>query len=356
METIDNIRAITNGLVYSTIGFCLLAVCLLLFILCFLLFFKRKSRKDQQLADRFYTLVGEISLCESDAEREEVINQAYVQELQRTCLHKRRRRSYMLKALVQFHKSIHGVAADNTKWLYEKLDLKKDSLQQLASSRWHKKAAAIQLLADMGQQDCIAKIYRYTNHANYYIRSAAQVAVVKLTGVEGLRFLNVTNQPITQWQQICLMQQLSPYANIPTEKLHTWLSSENETVVALALKLVKAYVIHEVHDRLIQCLQHPNVQIRTAVIEVLTEVFQPESLPVIKVHYAKAERSERLAILKLIQVNGSIADVSFLETLLDTLDKLLKNEVLKTIKEIAPNWTFGLNTAINNNQNSILVV
>jgi hypothetical protein len=338
MEAIEDIRAVTYMLLDAAIAFAILAACLLLFILSYLLFFKRKSRKNQRLADHFFTLVGEISLCESHAELEQVFAQSYVQDMQRTGLRKKRRRAFMNRALVQFHKSVNGVAADNIKWLYEKLAFKADSLKQLSSHRWHKRAAAIQELAEMGQQDCITKIYRYTNHSNYYIRSEAQVAVVKLTGLEGLRFLNVISQPITQWQQLCLLQQLPPYATIKEDKLRTWLSSSNETVVELALKLVKAYSIFEAHDSLIHCLKHSSVAIRTEAILLLKDLGQVTTMPILKAHFSKAERSEKIAILQVLKASGTAEDITFLAGQLDASDRLLMNEVLSTIKLIQPEW------------------
>lgn len=355
METTNDIRTVTYGLIDSAIAFSILTVCLLIFIFFYLLFFKTKSRRNQRLGDPFTTLVSEISLCETEEERAQVFAQPYVQAIQRTYLRKKRRRVYMLNALIQFNKSIHGAAAENTKWLYETLDLKRDSLQQLASPKWHKKAAAIQQLAEMDQKDCITKIYRYTNHTNYYIRSAAQVAVVKLTGVKGLRFLNVTNQPITHWQQLCLLQQLPSYAEIQAEKLQAWLSSENVTVVEVALKLVKAYMIHEAYEGLIQCLQHSDVFIRTEAINVLRDMPKADSLALLKTHYTTAERPERIAILQFIQYNGSFDDVCFLETLVETTDSLLKNAVLKTIGELCPNWEAKSELPFKNIQKSIPV-
>ena len=338
MGLVEDIRTVTSLLIDVAFGFVVLTLGVLLFIFFYLYIFKRGSNKNLKLANRFYTLVSEISLCETDEEREQVFLQPYVQDMHQTCLRRKSRRAFMLKALVQFHKTVHGAAAENIKWLYEKLDFKNDSLQQLTSHRWHKKAAAIQALAEMGQQDCITKIYRYTNHSNYYIRSAAQVAVVKLTGFEGLRFLNVINQPITQWQQLCLLQQLVSYPNVQEEKLQAWLMSTNESVVELALKLVKAYAVHGVHDQLVQCLQHPNVTIRTEAIIILKEMAAATTVSVLKAHYEKAERMERIAILKSLQAIGTRDEVPFLVALLNTSDQLLKNEVLKTLQELAPDW------------------
>jgi len=338
MEIVGDIRALTSWLIDTSLGFCLLTLSVLLFIFCYLYFFKKANQKNLRLANRFYILVSEVSLCESDEEREQVLLQPYVQDMQQTSLRKRRRRAFMRKTLVQFHKTIHGTAADNSKWLYEKLGFKNDSLQQLASRHWHKKAAAIQDLAAMGQQDCITSIYRYTNHSNYYIRSAAQIGVVKLTGFEGLRFLNVVSQPITQWQQICLLQQLASDTNIQEEKLKAWLVSDNDTVVELALKLVKAYAVHGVHDQLVHCLQHPAITIRIEAIQVLKEVATATTVSVLKAHYAGAEQMEKMAILEGLQLMGTGDDAAFLVSQLDTPDQLLKTEIKKTLKILAPDW------------------
>jgi hypothetical protein len=356
MDKVEEIRSLTYLLIDTAVGFVILAVLVLIFILFYLVVFKRKGLKNLKMANQFYTLVSEISLCESAAELEEVYAQSYVQEMQQAYFRKNRRRGFVLKALIQFHKSIHGVAADNIKWLYEKLDFKKDSLKQLASRRWHKKAAAIQELAQMGQQDCITKLYRYTNHTNYYIRSEAQVAVVKLTGFDGLRFLNVINQPITQWQQLCLLQQLAHHSNIQDEKLNVWLKSSNDTVVELALKLVQAYHIHSTHDSLVNCLKHDSVLIRTEAIMVLSELAQANTLSILKAHYVYGTLGEKIAILKAIGANGAAEDLSFLEKQVACEDPQLHNEAVKIIREIQPEWGNRISKPIIHHQESAIVL
>ncbi|ANE50338.1 HEAT repeat domain-containing protein [Flavisolibacter tropicus] len=338
MEMQEDIRAITYLLVGTAIGFSLLAFILLAIIFWYLFFFKRVSRKNQQLAQQFYTLVSEISLCESEEERQEVVRQAYVQDIRNSSLQKKRMRAFMVKAMLQFHRNIQGTAADNIKWLYEYLDLKRDTMLQLASRNWHTKAAAIQVLAEMGQGNYITKIYRYTNHKNYYIRSEAQVAVVKLTGFSGLRFMNVIDQPITQWQQLCLLQQLASHSNIQENKLQAWLTSENETVVELTLKLVKAYCIYSIHDAVVNCLTHSNPTIRAEAILVLKEIPQATTVPLLKSNYHKSDKVEKMAILQVLNAIGTEEDVPFLESLLVTKDMLLRNEVLKALQALVPGW------------------
>ena len=126
----------------------------------------------------------------------------------------------------------------------------------------------------MGDKDCITRIYRLTNHKNFYVRTEAQVALVKMTGFKGLRFLNVVAHPLTQWQQVCLMQQLSEGADAEPEQVAHWLHSDNETVVELALKIVGAFKIYSLHDAAADCLNHNSETVQQEAVRTLGEIEQ----------------------------------------------------------------------------------
>lgn len=60
----------------------------------------------------------------------------------------------------------------------------------------------------MDQKNLLTKIYRETNSKNEFVRSEAQIAIIYMTGFNGLRFLDVISYPLTLWQQIKLLEQL----------------------------------------------------------------------------------------------------------------------------------------------------
>ncbi len=153
-------------------------------------------------------------------------------------------RQYVTDELIRCKKNFSGLVSEHIVILYEKLGLKKYSLAKVAEKkRWHIKAQGIQELYMMNQQDVLKTIYRNTNSKNDFVRMEAQTGVIHLTGFPGLRFLDVVSYPITEWQQLKLLEQLRLYPDKEdiSDKLPQWLQSKNETVVVFALKLADDY-------------------------------------------------------------------------------------------------------------------
>ena len=166
------------------------------------LFRKQRYLRQQKRASvrhLFSDLIAETAICESPQEVQATL-QAFL-AVNGKLVQKPFARQVLIKALVKIKDDISGSSAENLRLLFEQLGLDKDCYQQFLSKRWHIKAKAIQQLAEMQQHQYLVKIYRETNHANKFIRTEAQIAIVKLTGFKGLRFLNIISHPVSQSQQ-----------------------------------------------------------------------------------------------------------------------------------------------------------
>ncbi|MGN6180407.1 MAG: HEAT repeat domain-containing protein, partial [Mucilaginibacter sp.] len=203
--------------------------------------------------------------------------------------------------LISAKKNISGSAAKGLKLLYLQLNLHHFAVTQLASYKWHVKAQAIQELAEMEMREHIAKIYRLTNNANELVRMEAQIAVVKLLGFEGLRFLDVVRYPITEWQQIRLLHELS---FIPAENfsgIAQWLKSDNKTVVAFALKLARNYHRFELYEDMCICLADPDSDVRLQAITTLGELYGDNTSDLLAGRLPIEDTKHRLALLKVLK-------------------------------------------------------
>jgi hypothetical protein len=249
----------------------LLAVFFVLFIFGYLQYDKWRIRKRSQISSVFSDLISEIILCDNEQELQATLKADDTQLLLSTHARQPMARKMLCEELVKMHKSLSGIAAQNVQWMFTQLHLEDDVFQQFKSAQWHVKAKAIQQLAEMQQTQYLTKIYKAINHPNLHVRMKAQLAVVKLTGFEGLRFLNVLRYPITPWQQLSLINELSPSATIDPGKLRAWLRSENETVAELALKLMRKYQCYEMQAEITACLQSPYFWVRRQARLILQE-------------------------------------------------------------------------------------
>lgn len=249
---------------------CIAAI--LLFILFYLWNFIVKGKKVRRLKSVYSTFISEIVIAETPEELHFVINEAGNANMLKKLNKGRLERGIVMQELLQIRKNMSGKAAENISWLYRTIGLHHDSLQKLATAQWHGKAAALQELAYLGAAEYHTLIYTLTHHKNIYVRHEAQVALVKMTGFKGLRFLNTIGYRLTQWQQVGLLQQLEHQADVQPEAVAGWLQSGNETVVEMALKIAGSHKLYALQHAVVACLQHPSAAVQQVALQVLTDL------------------------------------------------------------------------------------
>lgn len=308
-------------------------------ILLFIAFYLRKKSQTAQtkkyLRSIYSDLISEISLCDTPEEKEAVVAQPSFQACLGKWLSHPLGRKVLVKELVRSKDSFTGDAAQNLRWLYERFSLNEDSFRLFQSGQWHFKAMGIQQLAEMQQANYLVKIYRETNNKNAFIRTEAQIAVVKLTGFKGLRFLNIVSHPITQWQQLCLIDQLKEQ-DIEVDKIRDWLSSKNETVVQFALRLVEIYRCYELHDDVAACLRHSSDVVRTQAIQAIKEIATEASFNFLWPLFSKCTKPEQLMLIDLFGEIGSAECTRFLHSLIDANDESIRHKATVLLEKLKP--------------------
>jgi len=196
-----------------------LLVCTLLFTV-----YKRRIDNDVKLwqPDLALLISTAIFYNENDGEYKEAILE------NKRLLKKSFFRQYLINEIILARKNISGSSTSNLKNLYEQLNLNKDSFKKLHSRKWHIKTKGIQELAIMEQHDYEKEIFGFANNENEYVRNEAQCSLVNFFGFRGLEFLNNTTHPISEWQQIQLLNKLSNIRPENFDSIKKWLLSTNE--------------------------------------------------------------------------------------------------------------------------------
>lgn len=255
-------------------------------------------------------------------------------------LKKRKNRQVMLEDILQIKKDLSGVSADNLRRLYEQLGLQADSYHKLKSLHWHIKAKGIRELSTMDQKAFRDDIYTYTNDRNEFVRMEAQTAIVYFDGFEGLRFLNEITYPLSEWQQICLLELLHKMKIKDFEGVERWLRSSNDSIILFALRLVHTYTRFELHNEVVQCLRHANEKVRRLAIHCLAEIYD-ESTPCLLIKkYASETKKNKQAILRSLQKIRAEEAVQFLSEELKNEDDELKFMAARALVASTPNgWS-----------------
>lgn len=245
----------------------------------------------------------------------------------------------VIDELLHTKKSLVGASADNIVLLYEQLGLKMESLIKMRSPLWHVKARGIQELYEMDQKDTQRSIYKYTNSSEEFVRNEAQTGIIHLLGFQGLRFLDIVSYPISEWQQLKMIDQLSqlPFTELPN--LHRWLKSPNPTVVAFALKITDFYQQFHMHDMVIETLRHYKENVRIQAVTTLGRITNDNTANILVEHFPKEKFAVKQKILDVLTLIATPAQMEFLFELLNDENNYIK---LKAAKALARCGNYGL--------------
>lgn len=248
-------------------------------------------------------------------------------------------RQFAIDELISCKKNFSGTVAETIVQLYNQLDLKKDSLKKLNNKRkWHIKARGIQELYLMDQKDVLKPIYKSTNNKNEFIRMEAQTGVIHMTGFAGLRFLDVVTYPITEWQQIKLLEQLrlTPKEENFSESISGWVLSKNDTVVVFALKLADEYQQFTSRNAVIDCLVHPSEPVRIQAVKTMIRLADESTPAILTGYFRKEGYINRAMMLDALTVLATETQNDFLVTLLDDPNNIIKLKAAIVLANCCP--------------------
>ena len=264
-----------------------------------------RSSRREQLRGVYSEWISQLAICEGEEELQQTTDDVLAQMQSSRLAMSRFGSDILIKELVTAAKSISGTAGQNISYFYTKAGLDRFSLERLKSGFWHIKASAIQTLAQLNQKQYITKIYRHANHPNELVRNEARVAVVKLTGFEGLRFLDVISYPLTEWEQLCLLHELAEHHHPNFKDIPDWLHSDNDSVVEFALALVESYRIYDLHGDVAFCLAHQQPFIRKKAVRTLGAINQQATAGLLVSQLQKEEEEVQLIVLEVMGKTGT---------------------------------------------------
>ncbi len=318
-------RAITGFMNPDTLLICVLVMAALILIVVaaiylYLFYKKRNYFYTDRIRKHIETWVSQIIM--EEYEDSIVISRKFHSILSNSVA-----RQFAIDELILCKKNFSGTVADNIRSLYIQLGLKKYSLKKLASkNKWHTRARGIQELYLMDQADLLTTIYKNTNSRNEFIRMEAQTGVIHLTGFPGLRFLDVISYPLTEWQQLKLLEQLRLYPDKEdlSEKIPHWLQSTNETVVVFALKLADEYQQFAVRTDVISCLVHQQKKVRSQAIKTLVRLADEKTPAILLGYFNKETFTNQVFMLDALRAIATENETRLLLNLLDHENDTIK--------------------------------
>ncbi|HBL75743.1 MAG: hypothetical protein A2W90_17275 [Bacteroidetes bacterium GWF2_42_66] len=290
-------------LIFSLVGFFLiLSVLTVSLVLATRAYKQSRKHRNRILTDWFQAEIAEF-----------LFNRENMQEIpdDLTRIKKLGSRQLIIDEIVRLQSDLSGEVADQLKFLYESLDLQKDSLSKLNSPRWEIKTKGLKELSVMGVAEAISTIKKYTVSRNEILRGEAFLALVRMKSDDPLHFLDDDNIVLTPWDHINLQVAIQQSGKeIPEFK--RWLTTSNESVLSFALKMASLHKQFDAEPEIKVLLDHANEKIRKEAIRALGNMEMPESSDLLKKRYSQEISQNRLAIIHSLGSIGNPEDIDFL--------------------------------------------
>lgn len=197
--------------------------------------------------------------------------------------------------------------------LYQYFGLHHRALRQLESRKWDKVSRAISELTEMQVRQAYDAIKEHVNSKNSVVRKQAQLATVQLKE-EGIQFfLDTVRYPISQWQQVKILEILTSKSKFTVPRFRDWLVSENQDVVLFALSLIRVFRQMDASQALLMFLNHKSERIQVAAVECIGDFKYDPARWSLRSRYEKASTDLKIHILDALQAIGNSGDISWLD-------------------------------------------
>lgn len=244
------------------------------------------------------------------------------------------KRKIVISTLLKLRNEISGEMGESIDTLFIKLGLLRYSLAKLRSKKWDVVALGVRELTQFKIKGIHKIILNNINDSRREVRKEMQLYLVHLYAFKGLDFLNVLETPLSEWDQIQLLEVLQLNNDEQITDIKPWLKSTNDSVVNFTLKLAKVYNQFEAKEELIELLNHKSEEVRINVISALNHLNIFEAKNILKNNFNERGSEEQIAFLKMMENIYENSDKPFLLEHIHHKNfeiKLLVMEILKNI-------------------------
>ncbi len=287
--------------------------------LCFLFIFhfrNRLSSRGRELATRKGELAPMIQnylLHQSETPSKEGAESLWMKMELRRLLKNPLDRDVISETMLEVQREALPETRLRISQLYQSFGLHEDAVRQLSGRKWDKISRALSQLTEMQVTQAYDAIRGHVNSKNSIVRKQAQLAIIGLKE-EGIGyFLDTCQHPISQWQQVRIIEILTSRPGFSPPSFKRWLVSENQEVVRFALNLVRIFKQYDASEALLMFLNHKSERLQIAALECISE-FRYEGARVELVsQFPGASPEIKIHILNALQAIGNMLDIPWLE-------------------------------------------
>jgi hypothetical protein len=295
---------------------------------------RRNEKSKHKLEKEFETsVITYLYAGEADSEEISSDQQTIIDDLKKGT-YKAYRKDILIATMLKLKYEISGETAESINKLYIQTGLLDYTLSKIKSKKWNLIAKGIRELTLFEVKEVQHLVKEHINHPKSEVRSEMQLYLVNLFHFKGLDYLNEIKTPISEWDQIQLLEVLQSFKIQEINDINSWLKSSNESVVLFSLKLAKIYNQYGAKDELIALLQHPNLYVRVEVIHVISHLNIMEAKLDLKANFSTLDLEEQIAFFTMMEETYESTDKPFILDNILNQNFEIKFSALKILKEL----------------------
>ena len=348
IDSISTMHIIIQMCIYLSLIFCAVIFLLLVYLKNLRDRLKIKKRIEATYQKKYESDLIEY-LYASDYENATEQQEKIVAYLKK-CAENRLKRKIIIKTFLQLKNDISGETADAIQNLYIQTGLIESAKKKLKSKKWDSVARAIRELAQFDIKEAHDDIIELVNHPKKQVRFEIQKYLVKLFRFDGLEFLNVIENELSEWDQIQLLEILNKFNNLHVPDMSEWLRSKNASVVSFTLKLVRIHNQYGVNEEIIALFDHPKEDIRIEAISLVNPLGIFEAVEILKSNLQERTIDEQIAFFKMMEEMSMPDDIEYIEQFINHENFHIRISVMKILNLITveDDNTFKINSNVEN--------
>ncbi|MEY2867996.1 MAG: hypothetical protein RIR01_396 [Bacteroidota bacterium] len=261
------------------------------------------------------------------------------------CAANRLKRKIIIGTFLKLKNDVSGETADAIQKLYYQTGLIESATSKLKSKKWDVVAKAIRELTQFEIKETHDEIIKLVNHPKKQVRFEIQKYLVQLFRFEGLEFLNIIENELSEWDQIQLLEILNKFKNLQLPDMSDWLRSKNDSVVSFTLKLVRIHNQFGVKDEIIALFNHSNPEIRVEAINLVNHLGIYEAVAILKTGVFERTLDEQIAFFKMMEEMSMPDDIEFIKEHMNHENFYIRISVMKIMNliTVGDDNTFTIN-------------
>jgi type II secretory pathway pseudopilin PulG len=328
--------SIVIELIWVLIAILLISIIAILIYLKFLRTILRRNEKSKKnLGKEFETnIITYLYSADEDPSKITPEQQLIIEHLKKETS-KVYRKDILIATMLKLTYEISGEMANSINKLYIETGLLDHSIRKVKTKKWNFIAQGIRELTLFEVKEVEELVKQHINHPRIEVRSEIQLYLVNLFHFNGLDFLNEIKTPISEWDQIQLLEVLQLFKTQEISGINTWLKSSNESVVIFSLKMAKIYNRYGVKDELLALLDHPSLKVRIKAINVMSHLTILEAKPILKQNFEELDVEEQIAFFSMLENIYEATDKPFILDNILNPNFEIKFSALKILKELS---------------------